>query len=1052
MNHRSRRYIKLVSFIILATMLLCGCGSAEEDLAPAADTPAAVASPEVVAEGATAAIPEPAAEGPNPNPPSQTVKLIFIHHSCGENWLADDDGGLGIALRDNNYFVSDTNYGWGPEGIGDRTDITDWTDWFRGPNSSTYLDALYTEYGDNSYRYTRGTDPDPNRENQVILFKSCFPNSNLEGNPGDPPAPGEGMTVGGAKAIYADLLNYFATRPDKLFVAITAPPVAEGESETPPANARAFNNWLVNDWLAGYALNNVAIFDFYNVLTSNGGNADTNDLGQEGGNHHRWWDGAVQHIQAVNSDLAAYPSDDSHPSSAGNRKATAEFVPLLNIFYHRWQGEPAVAAAPTVAEVPPTEPVPRATAPAVETAAPLGLESLAFQDGSSPDPTYSQTEAVILTNDLEPNVNLGAAEHIEVFFGEEEYRRSLLRWELSALPMAITIDNAQLELYRYEGGAESPMQIAVFRVTSPWSEGSSAEFYPEAAFVPDGATWSEASPGVAWSTPGGDFDTTSDHGHGPTGILDQVLLPVDESTGWIVFDVTAAVRAWVEGGVPNCGLLLRPLDGEYTYHYFYSDDAPDPTLRPRLVVNYHSGEETTELPPPTAVPPGTAAPTTPRGPLPTELIHPEDLVYVGAFRLPDDADGPRTFEYGGNAMTFNPDGDPTNTDPYPGSLFVMGHDRMAYGDMPDGNQVAEVSIPVPAIASNPADLPQAVFIQGFHDVTAGYFTELEEIPKVGMQYLNHPATGPKIHLVWGQHLQPPDVPSHAWFNPTLATPDLQGVWFVGDLDLYSTTRYLFEIPASWADTYVQGRYLATGRMRDGGQGGMGPVLVAYRPWLPDGSAPPSGTHLEETTLLLYENAYNTADLVRCLEGYQYPDEWEGGAWITTPSGKSAVLFAGTKGTGTKMWYGYINPRGPEYPCVDANVTDFDTCRMADGSSCPAEDYAGCCDEERETCVTGRGWWTTRFDAQFILYNPADLAQVASGTMESWEPQPYASLDIDEHLYLDPPEWDLITVGWGDQRRNRIGPTAYDRDSNLLYVVEQYGEEAKPVVHVWSISD
>jgi hypothetical protein len=37
---------------------------------------------------------------------------------------------LGIALRDNNYFVSDTNYGWGPadqdEGygtIGDHTDI-----------------------------------------------------------------------------------------------------------------------------------------------------------------------------------------------------------------------------------------------------------------------------------------------------------------------------------------------------------------------------------------------------------------------------------------------------------------------------------------------------------------------------------------------------------------------------------------------------------------------------------------------------------------------------------------------------------------------------------------------------------------------------------------------------------------------------------------------------------------------------------------------------------------------------------------------------------------
>ncbi|MGR8935730.1 MAG: hypothetical protein ACU837_15300, partial [Gammaproteobacteria bacterium] len=30
----------------------------------------------------------------NPNPPEQTVKLIFIHHSTGENWLRDDYGYL----------------------------------------------------------------------------------------------------------------------------------------------------------------------------------------------------------------------------------------------------------------------------------------------------------------------------------------------------------------------------------------------------------------------------------------------------------------------------------------------------------------------------------------------------------------------------------------------------------------------------------------------------------------------------------------------------------------------------------------------------------------------------------------------------------------------------------------------------------------------------------------------------------------------------------------------------------------------------------------------
>jgi hypothetical protein len=442
---------------------------------------------------------------------------------------------------------------------------------------------------------------------------------------------------------------------------------------------------------------------------------------------------------------------------------------------------------------------------------------------------------------------------------------------------------------------------------------------------------------------------------------------------------------------------------------------------------------------------------TPPTPPPGDLVQLSDLTYLGAFRLPGGDTPPQTFAYGGNAMTFNPDGDPSGpNDGFPGSLFIMGHDRQAWGALPDGNQVAEVSIPIPLISDNLDDLNHAEFIQDFHDVAAGYFTELEEIPKVGMQYLNHPSTGPKIHLAWGQHLQPQDQPSHAWFNPTLDNPDLQGPWFIGHQNLYSVNGYMFDIPAAWADAHTGGRYLATGRMRDGGQGGMGPALFAYRPWLPDGSPPPPGTRLEEVTLLLYENSYNTEEITRCLRGYQHPDEWEGGAFITTPSGKQAVLFAGTKSNGTKYWYGYIHPDGPEHPCVDPEVTDFVTCRLADSSPCPLEDFAGCCDEEEGTCVSERGWWTTRFDAQFILYDPADLAKVAAGEMASWEPQPYASLDIDEHLYLSPPEWDLPMLGWGEQRRYRIGPAAYDRANGLLYVLELYADGAKPVVHVWRV--
>jgi hypothetical protein len=283
----------------------------------------------------------------NPSPPGKPVRLIFVHHSTGENWLSDENGGLGLALLENNYFVSDTNYGWGPDGIGDRTDIGNWWEWFRGPESSRYLQALYAESGQNCAYSRLGERPGGN--NEVILFKSCFPNSALQGGPDDPvPAIGtnplrgqesgsEHHTLANAKGIYIDLLERFRASQDKLFVVVTAPPVSDAACSR---NARAFNQWLVNEWLKGYPYRNVFVFDLYSVLTTNGGSPDVNDLGVEAGNHHRWWNGAALHRVESGHDVLAYPSapGDDHPSRAGNQKATAELLPLLNVAYHRWRG------------------------------------------------------------------------------------------------------------------------------------------------------------------------------------------------------------------------------------------------------------------------------------------------------------------------------------------------------------------------------------------------------------------------------------------------------------------------------------------------------------------------------------------------------------------------------------------------------------------------------------------------------------------------------------------------------------------------------------------
>ena len=311
------------------------------------------------ASGSTPTADRSASPLPTPADSASPIKLIFIHHSTGESWLADAHGGLGIALRDNDYFVSDTNYGWGPDEIGTTTDLGHWWTWFRGPSSSTYLTALYAESGQHSNGYSR-LAADPGGPNRVVLFKSCFPNSVLRDDGAPVPAiadnplkglawgggPGwEAYTLANAKGIYRDLLEYFGAHPEKLFVAVVAPPVVD--QDTP--DGRKLANWLVDHWLqdAGYSAGNVLVFDLYNVLTSKTGGG-ASDVGLASGNHHRLWNGAVQHKTDDGADRLAYPAapNDSHPNAAGLRKATAEFVPLLNAAYNAWVGNGDAQAIP----------------------------------------------------------------------------------------------------------------------------------------------------------------------------------------------------------------------------------------------------------------------------------------------------------------------------------------------------------------------------------------------------------------------------------------------------------------------------------------------------------------------------------------------------------------------------------------------------------------------------------------------------------------------------------------------------------------------------------
>ncbi len=255
------------------------------------------------------------------------TNLLFIHHSCGGMLLADpgsqvggekgsgnrciydshpNGGGLRTLLEAEGYQVNELSY---ESRLGEDTDIQHWRVKF-----TDHMEDLLQTGNQDSYL------PE-NQGNQIVVFKSCFPNNDYVGEgvePGDPDSPVR--TVANSKAAYNSLLPIFKKYPDVLFVAFTAPPRAEPKPigwrekitsifKGKPKDAefaRQFNSWLVDKkvgWLMGYELSNVVVFDFYNILTGDGV-----------------------------SNWSRFPTQDgldSHPSIEGNQKAALSFVPFL---------------------------------------------------------------------------------------------------------------------------------------------------------------------------------------------------------------------------------------------------------------------------------------------------------------------------------------------------------------------------------------------------------------------------------------------------------------------------------------------------------------------------------------------------------------------------------------------------------------------------------------------------------------------------------------------------------------------------------------------------
>lgn len=387
------------------------------------------------------------------------------------------------------------------------------------------------------------------------------------------------------------------------------------------------------------------------------------------------------------------------------------------------------------------------------------------------------------------------------------------------------------------------------------------------------------------------------------------------------------------------------------------------------------------------------------------LINPSGFEYLGAIALPED------FSWGGEAIEYYSDGGQTS------SLFVTNVNQ------PENGFVGEVNIPSPIISpqKNVEDLNVAITLNQPVNIRPSNVNNWDyvDIWRTGLEYI--PDEG-RLYSSWSIHYTVSEE-KHASISccnaADLSGSTKYGAWYVGNaneppLDAMMSD-WLFSTPQSWADEHCSGRNIVVGRCRDGGLSGLGPTMYAFSKV---GATPPSANNeLEFTTLLEYGSVEGTDNYIfpNSIDGYKHSDDWREAMWLTVGN-QNAVAIVGNKALGHN-WYGY-NGEWMHHDWVIADVPH------------PEPEFW-------ETDPTGKGWRSHNLQPIIIFYNPADLAQVGSGLMNAYEPQPYAALRIPTDLFFG--------------SYVEMFSAAFDFQNGILYITELVAElDGRLVLHTWQI--
>lgn len=207
--------------------------------------------------------------GPGQEPEGDGVKIVFLHHSTGENiwnggvpeWFEkyDLDNGTDHHIEER-YFPKRSPYGW------NNYPYDYWNIWVSHAGPDPYMEEPTIEILSGEF--------------DVIIFKHCFPVSDIIPDTGTPDISSDEKRLENYKLQYEALKSKMREFPDTRFIIWTAAPRAEITSlrarlsawlkrrsvqKENAERARAFVEWVRSEW--DEPGDNIFVWDYFELAT-----------------------------------------------------------------------------------------------------------------------------------------------------------------------------------------------------------------------------------------------------------------------------------------------------------------------------------------------------------------------------------------------------------------------------------------------------------------------------------------------------------------------------------------------------------------------------------------------------------------------------------------------------------------------------------------------------------------------------------------------------------------------------------------------------------------